>query len=103
MESGYAYMWGYKVRADSVSEFEKMYSPDGSWADLFRQHPGYVRTELHRDLQMPGRYITIDYWQSKAACSVFRRRFASEFEALDEQCERLTEEETYLGEFSQVR
>ncbi len=103
MKSGYAYLWEYRLRPDLASEFEKVYSPEGTWAALFRRHPGYVRTELHRDLQRPGRYITIDYWESKEGRIDFGRRFAAEFEALDRQCEQLTEDETYVGEFSPVR
>ncbi len=47
--------------------------------------------------------MTIDYWESKDACDAFRQRFAPEFEALDEQCERLTDDETYLGAFTPAR
>ena len=100
LKSEYAYIWEYRVRLDSLSEFEKAYGPEGSWVGLFRQHPGYVRTELHRDVQSLGRYMTIDYWESKDACDAFRQRFAAEFEALDEQCERLTDDEIYLGAFT---
>ena len=103
MEAGYAYIWEYRVVANSVSEFEEVYRPEGTWSALFRRHSGYVGTELHRELQGPSRYVTIDYWESKEACDDFRRRFASEFEALDKQCEHLTDDETYRGEFSPVR
>jgi heme-degrading monooxygenase HmoA len=103
MRAGYAYIWEYRVRPDSVGEFERTYGPEGTWADLFRQHDGYARTELHRDLHEPTRYVTIDYWRSEETCGAFRQAFASEFEALDKQCEALTDEETYLGEFSPVR
>jgi heme-degrading monooxygenase HmoA len=103
MDSEYAYIWEYVVRPEEVSEFERAYGPEGSWAELFRRHPGYLRTELHRDLRRPARYVTIDYWQSREACRAFRREFARAFESLDKRCDLLTETETYLGEFSPVR
>jgi heme-degrading monooxygenase HmoA len=102
-ESEYAYIWEYVVRPEAASEFERAYGPEGSWAELFRRHPGYSRTELHRDLRSPERYVTIDYWQSREACRAFRREFARAFESLDKRCDLLTETETYLGEFSPVR
>ena len=103
MQSGYAYIWRYRVPEDSAGDFERAYGSEGPWVELFRQHPGYVRTELHKDLQQPGCYTSIDYWQSKEACDAFRQESRAEFEALDTQCEQLTEEETLLGEFSRVR
>ena len=103
MKTGYAYIWEYLVRSDSVGEFETLYGSVGTWADLFSQHDGYVRTELHRDIQMPGRYVTVDYWRSEEAFTAFREAFASDFEALDKRCEKLTIEERHLGEFSPVR
>lgn len=102
-ESEYAYIWEYLVRPEAVSEFERTYGPEGLWADLFRRHSGYLRTELHRDLRRPGRYVTIDYWRSREACDAFRQEFASEFESLDKRCDLFTENETYLGEFSPLR
>ena len=95
-------MWRYRVRTDHITEFEKAYGPDGPWVELFQRHPGYVRTELLRDIEQPGWYLTIDSWRSKEECDAFRHQFRSEFEALDAECERLTEEEISLGEFSRV-
>ncbi|MCP4203160.1 MAG: hypothetical protein GY769_14655 [bacterium] len=102
MPSRYAYIWEYRVRPEAAVEFERAYGSEGVWAELFRRHEGYVRTELHKDLKRPAWYLTIDYWRSKEDCEDFRGCFASDFEALDRECERLTVEERYFGEFSRV-
>jgi heme-degrading monooxygenase HmoA len=72
MQSRYACIWQYRVGGNSVHEFERAYGPEGPWVKLFRRHSGYVRTELHRDLQKPSWYITVDYWQSKEATCLHR-------------------------------
>ena len=64
---------------------------------------GYIRTELHRDVGDPTRYVTIDYWDSEELFNVFRETFATEFEAIDERCEALTVEETRIGSFSSLK
>ena len=61
--------------------------------------PGYVGTELYRDLARPDRFVTLDRWQDEAAFRDFSRRFASDYEALDQQCAGLTRHERPLGEF----
>lgn len=41
-------------------------------------------------------------WESEAANKVFKTEFAAEFEALDKQCEKLTENEVLVGRFEVV-
>ncbi len=95
----FAYLWEYVVRDDQVDEFRLIYGPRGKWVELFSQSNGYVRTELHRDINNPSRFLTIDYWASKEARDRFQEQFASEFTALDETCEALTVEERFVGDF----
>jgi heme-degrading monooxygenase HmoA len=95
----FVYLWAYRVSANTRDEFQELYGPDGSWADLFRQAPGYVDTELLRDRDDSDRFITIDRWESEEAFLSFRASFAEEFDHLDRFGERLTIEETPLGEF----
>jgi heme-degrading monooxygenase HmoA len=99
MEEIYSYIWEFRVKADSEVAFEKAYGPEGVWVRLFSKADGYLRTELHRDLEVPGRYITVDFWKSEAAFQAFRARFVAEFDELDARCEELTEAETPLGSF----
>lgn len=72
--SKYSYVWEYRVRLDRIREFEAVYGPKGEWVRLFRRE----------------------------AYAAFRRRFGTEFDAVDERCERLTETETRLGDFESV-
>jgi heme-degrading monooxygenase HmoA len=64
-----ALVFSYEVR-DS-EEFERVYGPDGEWAEFFRQSRGYVGTELLRDVEAPGRYLVIDRWESADAYNLF--------------------------------
>ena len=82
------------------AEFESHYGPDGSWARLFRQSPGYLGTELWHDRVDSLRYVTIDRWASGDAWKEFRARFAADYERLDRECEGLTAREAPLGEFA---
>jgi len=100
--SGYMYMWEYMVAPDKLGEFERVYSPEGEWARLFSRAAGYIRTELHRDTTDPGRFVTIDYWESESAWNTFRAEFAASFEDLDRRCADLTTRETELGRFEPV-
>lgn len=102
MQSGYVYVWEYIVKAESAAEFERVYGPSGDWVELFRRSEGYVGTQLHRDRSRSGRYLTVDYWRSRDDFSSFREDFASEFDALDQRCQALTQEERFVGEFTPV-
>ena len=102
MSADYTYMWEYIVAPEQVGAFEHIYGPQGQWAMLFRRAPGYLRTELHRDHGKSPRFITIDYWETKAAWEAFRSRYAEEFETLDAACEALTTRETEIGRFRLV-
>ena len=84
-------VWKFVVRPERAAEFEQHYGPDGSWAALFRQSPGYVRTELFRGNERE--YITIDYWENADEYRDFRDRHAVEYERLDAQMQALTESE----------
>jgi quinol monooxygenase YgiN len=95
-------IWEFQVKPESISAFEETYGPDGAWAQFFRQSPDYFGTELVRDLDHPGRYLTLDHWTSRKALHRFKQDHQSAYAALDKQCERLTERETFLGDFEQV-
>jgi hypothetical protein len=72
------------------------------WAQLFRESPDYRGTELVRDLDHPGRYLTLDHWASREALHRFKQDYQSVYAALDKQCESLTEKEMFLGDFEHV-
>lgn len=102
MTRGFSILWEFLIRADGQAEFERHYSPGGSWAALFRQAEGYLGTELLRDRGNRLRYLTIDRWTGIEAWQAFRERFAAQYKALDRQCQGLTERETLLGEHDRV-
>ena len=92
----FAYFWEYRVHDDKVELFQKVYGPGGDWVQLFEKAEGYVRTDLFRDADDPARFLTTDFWISRDA---FRRKFAEAFEKLDRECEALTIEERFVGDF----
>ena len=95
----FVYVWQYTVRAERLAEYLAAYRPDGAWARLFAQGDGYLRTELFRDQDHPDRYMTVDYWASRAARDAFRAQYAEEFAALDSACEEYTVDETFVGDY----
>ncbi len=97
----YVYVWEFIVDREQVEEFERHYGEDGSWVRLFRQAPGYLQTLLLRDSVHPGRFVTIDRWESDVAYREFRTRFSQQYADLDGICEKLTRRETLLGEFTE--
>lgn len=100
---GYLVIWEFRVRSGREQKFQEVYGPAGDWAELFRKSGDYVRTELIRDLQRPGRYITLDYWTTSEAYQNFRSHHIQAYASLDAACEELTESEAVIGEFESVR
>ena len=97
----YVYLWQFDVRPGAEAEFERHYGSDGTWVVLFRRAPGYVDTRLLKDRDVPGRYVTIDRWESESAYRAYRERFAAEHDAIDSACESLTIKETPLGVYNE--
>ena len=95
-----AILWRYRAAPGAEARFRAAYGPDGDWARLFRQAPGYVRTELLESGD--GAFATLDYWTSEAAFEAFQAAFGEAYGALDAECEALTREEERLGLFSVV-
>ena len=95
----FCYVWEFTVRPEQVGAFLEAYGPQGTWASLFRRDPAYVRTDLHRDVEQPHRFLTVDHWTSREACEAFRDRFRLEYDAIDRRCEAFTTQERCLGQF----
>jgi len=93
-------VWQFEVTEEQTTGFEAAYSADGSWARLFRHSAEYLGTELLRDAYVPGRYLTIDRWQSEDAFRAFRKQHDADYEALDRACDALTASEQRVGAFS---
>ena len=92
-----AVLWEYTVKPEKVDDFLLSYKPDGNWVALFSQSPGFIRTELLRDVANPLRFVTIDYWVSEAHRDEFLEQFRAEYSRLDNLCAAFTEHESFIG------
>jgi heme-degrading monooxygenase HmoA len=92
-------LWEYQVKTDRRAEFETIYAANGAWAELFRKGKGFLGTKLFHSLDQPQLYTTIDQWESMKEYKAFLSQWKEEYEALDKQCEGLTEHESCLGTF----
>ena len=98
----YMLAWDFLATPGKLADFKLAYGPEGDWVQLFRRSAGYVRSELHQDSANPQRFVTLDYWESEAACEEFRRRYLHEYEDLDVRCEQFTQKEREIGRFHLV-
>jgi ribosomal-protein-alanine N-acetyltransferase len=94
--------WAFDVNPEHRRDFERAYGPLGDWVRLFRTGQGYLRTELHRDPETSGRYITLDFWRTREQYEAFRHRSKSAYDEIDAKCERLTADERLLGDFADL-
>lgn len=95
----FAYVWQYMIDPSRRSEFLAAYKPGGEWAQLFSLDPSYIETLLLHDVEDENRFVTIDFWTSKADRDSFRKQFSPEFDALDSRCETFTKDEQFLGDY----
>jgi heme-degrading monooxygenase HmoA len=95
----YWLVWSFDVKVDQVKTFERAYGPHGEWEQLFRRAPGYVGTELRRETDRRGHYLTIDRWNSRADYERFKEAFSTQNQMLDVRCARMTESEQKVGDF----
>jgi len=94
--------WEFHVRPEKRRAFEKAYGAGGNWTRLFRTAEGYIGTELVRDDERPGRYVTLDFWTSRLDYLRFKRQYAAAYKTLDKRCKSLTESERLVGEFEKA-
>lgn len=92
-------IWRYQVRPERAAEFERVYGPEGAWAALFSEADGYIGTELLRETERAGAYLTIDRWRSHSAQRNFIEARADDYAELDERCRELTVAERQVGAF----
>ena len=101
-EWGFLIAWEFRPKPGTEKRFEEAYGPKGVWARFFARGEGHVSTELNQDLKDGSRYITLDQWRSEADYERFREAHAEEYEAIDRECEQLTEMEREVGRFGRV-
>ena len=94
-----AIVWEFIVKEEAVSAFQRAYGPDGEWAALFRQHPGYEGTTLLQDTTVRERFLTIDRWQNESLFDQMHRTRQQEYSRLDAMFAELTVSERRVGLF----
>jgi heme-degrading monooxygenase HmoA len=92
-------LWQFDIADEKTSAFEAAYGAAGKWASLFSRSTEYLGTELLKDAYVPGRYVTVDRWQSEEAFRAFRAQHDPDYEAIDRACDSLTSAETRIGAF----
>ena len=100
-------MTGYPVAVAcmanrSASIFERVYGPEGEWAEFFRRGSGYVGTELLRDVEHPARYLVIDRWESAATYDAFVSENRDEYMQRVDETAFHYQQELRLGTFESV-
>jgi heme-degrading monooxygenase HmoA len=92
----------FSYEARDAEQFERVYGPEGEWAEFFRRGDGYVGTELLRDAETPSRYIVIDRWESAEAYNAFAAEHRAEFMQRVDDTRAYYEQELRLGTFENV-
>jgi len=95
-------LWEFDVKPGVESRFERVYGPDGDWAQFFRRDPHYRETRLLRELARPSVYVTLDLWDSRDTYETFRQQNREAYLALDRPCEAMTLREKHLGSFDEI-
>ena len=95
-----ALVFSYEVREPET--FERVYGADGEWAHFFRQGAGYIGTELLHDVEVPGRYLVIDRWESADAYNAFAAEHRDEYMRRVDETRFLYEQELRFGTFENV-
>jgi heme-degrading monooxygenase HmoA len=95
-----ALVFSYDVR--NPDEFERAYGADGEWAAFFRQGHGYIGTELLRDVEVPGRYLVVDRWDSRDAYNAFVEEHRDEYMRRVDETAYHYDRELRLGTFENV-
>jgi len=95
-------LWEFEVKPACEQSFESAYGPEGAWVQLFRRHPGFLRTLLLKDPSRPRTFLTLDCWHSESIFQSFRNANHEAYTDLDRSTEGLTLRETHLGSFTQT-
>ncbi len=93
--------WEFVVKPQAIERFEQAYGPAGDWAALFARYPGFRGTTLLRDVATPGRYVTIDRWDSRRQRDDMLTRGQDEYTRLDASFADCLESEAEVGIFEE--
>jgi heme-degrading monooxygenase HmoA len=92
----------FAYETDDPERFEEVYGATGSWAGFFGGAPGYVGTELLRDVEQPSRYLVVDRWESREAYNAFVEEHRDEYMRRVDETAFLYRQELRLGTFENL-
>ncbi|HEX6763549.1 MAG TPA: antibiotic biosynthesis monooxygenase [Gaiellaceae bacterium] len=92
----------FAYETDEPDAFAEVYGASGSWAGFFHGAPGYVGTELLRDVEQPSRYLVVDRWESPDAYNRFVEEHRDEYMRRVDETAFLHRQELRLGTFENV-
>jgi heme-degrading monooxygenase HmoA len=95
-----ALVFSYEVR--DAGAFEQAYGASGEWAQFFRSASGYIGTELLRDVEIAGRYLVVDRWESAEAYNAFANANRDEYMRRVDDTRFYYEQELRFGTFENV-
>ena len=96
-------LWEFEVKPGYEGRFLSAYGPEGDWVRLFRTDAQFVETRLLKDFADANKFVTIDFWQSRAAYESFKKTQHDEYASLDRVCADLTISERLIGIFEGLR
>ena len=95
-----ALVFSYEV--SDPTEFERVYGPGGDWTAFFRSGRGYIGTELLRDVELAGRYLVVDRWESAEAYDAFVAANREEYMSRVDETAFMHQQELRFGTFESV-
>ena len=98
----FAILWEFVPASGKEREFEHAYGPKGLWAEFFAEADGFLGTELLREADGEGPYLTMDRWRSPEDYDAFVSINKDAYAELDEECQVLTTREFHRGSFEFV-
>ena len=90
-------VWVYHVDSSKQADFEKQYSKDGPWFNLFMECDDYLGHELLK--KQDGQYLIIDKWISEEFYQEFLAENKSSVDNLESTSEVLYDSRELLGEY----
>ena len=93
-------VWEFVVKEESRGQFELAYGPGGAWSNLFARCPGFRGTTLLRDTKDPRRYLTIDFWDTRAQREQELAERKAEYSSLAADLGAWTESRAEVGIFT---
>src|SRR5438874_12195810 len=92
----------FVYEARDPDDFERIYGPEGEWAEFFRSGAGYVGTELLRDVETAGRYLVVDRWDTRDAYQAFVGEHRDEYMRRVDETAFYYEQELRVGTVENV-